>query len=136
AKRSISSPSETARRCSCVRKDWTTRRLPTRWSCRCRRSALRWHGPGGAWSRHTSRFKARAPDARHEEHMQHIDEGTVHAWLDGALPAAEAAAVERHARDCAQCAALVADARGLIAGAARIISALDDVPGGVIPKAS
>ena len=66
--------------------------------------------------------------------MQHLDEGTIHAWLDGALPANEAEAVERHARECAECAALVADARGLIAGAARIVSALDAVPGGVIPS--
>jgi Putative zinc-finger len=66
--------------------------------------------------------------------MQHLDEGTIHAWLDGALAAEQAADVERHARDCAECAALVADARGMIAGAARIVSALDDVPAGVIPK--
>jgi hypothetical protein len=67
--------------------------------------------------------------------MQHLDEGTIHAWLDGALPAHEAAGVERHARECADCAALVADARGVIAGVARIVSALDDVPAGVVPKA-
>jgi hypothetical protein len=65
--------------------------------------------------------------------MQHLDEGTIHAWLDGELPPEQAADVERHARTCAECAALVADARGLIAGAARIVSALDDVPAGVIP---
>lgn len=65
--------------------------------------------------------------------MQHLDEGTIHAWLDGALSAEQAADVERHAGECAECAALVADARGMIAGAARIVSALDDVPAGVIP---
>jgi len=65
--------------------------------------------------------------------MQHLDEGTIHAWLDGALPPEQAADVERHARTCSECATLVADARGVIAGAARIVSALDDVPGGVIP---
>jgi hypothetical protein len=81
-----------------------------------------------------SRFKGMAPGARHEEHMQHLDEGTIHAWLDGALAAEQAAEVERHVRDCADCAAMVADARGMIAGAARIVSALDDVPAGVIPK--
>ena len=65
--------------------------------------------------------------------MQHLDEGTIHAWLDGALPAAEGAAVEAHAADCAECAALVAEARGLIARASGILTALDDVPAGVIP---
>jgi Putative zinc-finger len=65
--------------------------------------------------------------------MQHFDAGTAHAWLDGALPADEQLLIERHVRECAECAALVAEARGLIAGASRIVSALDVVPGGVIP---
>src|SRR5262245_5240978 len=72
--------------------------------------------------------------ASHGDHMQHLDEGTIHAWLDGALSSDESARVEQHSRECAECAAMVADARGLIAGASRIVSALDVVPGGVIPK--
>jgi hypothetical protein len=66
--------------------------------------------------------------------MQHLEEGTIHAWLDGALSGDEAAGVEAHVRQCAQCAAAVGEARGLIAGASRIVSALDVVPGGVIPR--
>jgi hypothetical protein len=66
--------------------------------------------------------------------MQHLDEGMIHAWLDGALSAVESARVERHAAECADCAALVAEARGLVAGASRILSALDDVSG-VLPIA-
>ena len=65
--------------------------------------------------------------------MQHLDEGTIHAWLDGALPAAEATAAEAHAAACAECARLVAEARGLIARASGILTALDAVPAGVIP---
>ena len=65
--------------------------------------------------------------------MQHLDEGTIHAWIDGALPPDEAARVEAHAGSCAQCAAQVAEARGLVAASSRIVSALDTVPGGVIP---
>ena len=68
--------------------------------------------------------------------MQHLDEGTIHAWLDGALPADESTGVERHVAQCRECASLVAEARGMIAGASRIASALDVVPGGVIPKSS
>ncbi len=68
--------------------------------------------------------------------MQHLDEGTVHAWLDDALPPSEAARVEAHVARCAECAALVAEARGLIAGASRITSSLDHVPAGVVPKAA
>jgi hypothetical protein len=68
--------------------------------------------------------------------MQHLDEGTIHAWLDGALDADEAARVEQHAAECATCAAAVAEARGLVAGASRILGALDHVPGGVVPRAT
>ncbi len=67
--------------------------------------------------------------------MQHLDEGTVHAWIDGALPPDESERVAVHVSTCAPCAALVAEARGLIAAASRILTALDDVPGGVIPAA-
>jgi hypothetical protein len=66
--------------------------------------------------------------------MQHPDEGTIHAWIDGELPFDEAAALEAHLNDCAECSALAAEARGLVAASSRIVSALDIVPGGVIPK--
>lgn len=68
--------------------------------------------------------------------MTHIDEGTIHAWLDDALAPDEAARVEEHVRDCTECAAAVAEARGFIAASSRILSALDHVPGGVIPRTS
>ena len=67
--------------------------------------------------------------------MQHPDEGTIHAWLDGALSADEARALEAHVAGCAQCAAVVTEARGLLAASSRILSALDSVPGGVLPAA-
>lgn len=66
--------------------------------------------------------------------MQHLDEGTIHAWLDGALDNAQAAETEAHVAQCASCSAAVAEARGLIAASSRILTALDDVPAGVIPK--
>ena len=65
--------------------------------------------------------------------MQHPDEGTIHAWLDGALAPAEAKRIEEHVASCESCGAAVAEARGLIAAASRILTALDDVPAGVIP---
>lgn len=65
--------------------------------------------------------------------MQHLDEGTIHAWLDGALTADEAARAEAHVKDCAQCQAAVAEARGFIAASSRILTALDNAPRGVIP---
>jgi hypothetical protein len=65
--------------------------------------------------------------------MQHPDEGTIHSWLDGALSAEEATRVESHVSECASCAAAVAEARGFIAASSRILTALDDVPRGVVP---
>ena len=67
--------------------------------------------------------------------MRHLEEGEIHAWLDGAVDAEAAARIEAHIATCAPCAAEVATARGLIAGASRILLALDGVPGGVIPAA-
>ncbi len=67
--------------------------------------------------------------------MQHLDEGTIHAWLDGELPPAEREAAEAHVAQCEQCAAAVAEARGFIAASSRILLALDAVPGGVLPAA-
>lgn len=64
----------------------------------------------------------------------HVDEGTVHAWLDGAFDADDAARVEAHVTTCAVCQAQVAEARGLLAASARVLGALDGVPAGVVPK--
>jgi hypothetical protein len=66
--------------------------------------------------------------------MRHLDEGTIHAWLDGALSAEDERKAEAHAARCTECASAVADARGFIAASSRILAALDNVPAGVIPK--
>lgn len=68
--------------------------------------------------------------------MSHPDEGLIHAWLDGELDAEEAARVERLVAEDAAWAAAAAEARGLIAASARILSHLDSVPGDVLPKDS
>jgi hypothetical protein len=65
--------------------------------------------------------------------MNHLDEGTIHAWLDGALDAEQSRAVEAHVASCRLCADAVAEARGFVAASSRILGALDDVPGNVIP---
>ncbi|MDQ6635428.1 MAG: zf-HC2 domain-containing protein [Gemmatimonadota bacterium] len=69
----------------------------------------------------------------HASRSDHPDEGTIHAWLDGAFDAPTAAAIEAHVASCPSCTERVAEARGLIAGASRVVSALDDVPSGVTP---
>jgi hypothetical protein len=72
----------------------------------------------------------RAMDAGRNDHP---DEGTIHAWLDGAFDARTASALEAHIGLCPSCTERVAEARGLIAGASRVVGALDDVPSGVAP---
>jgi len=62
------------------------------------------------------------------------DEGLIHAWLDEQLPPDEAARVEQLVATDASWAAAAAEARGLIAATSRIVSALDHVPAGVMPK--
>lgn len=56
----------------------------------------------------------------------HLDEGVLHAWIDGELGADDARAVVAHSEACAPCAARVAEARGFVAGSSRILSALDE----------
>jgi anti-sigma factor RsiW len=68
--------------------------------------------------------------------MQHLDEGTIHSWLDGALSGDEAARVGAHVKECPECTAAVAEARGFIAASSRILTALDQAPRGVIPAAA
>lgn len=58
----------------------------------------------------------------------HPDEGTLHAYIDGELPAREATALEAHVRACGSCATALAEARGFVAAASRAISALDTAP--------
>ncbi|MEO8619555.1 MAG: zf-HC2 domain-containing protein [bacterium] len=71
-----------------------------------------------------------------EEDGVHPDEGTIHAWLDGALSASESSHVEAHVATCAPCASRVAEARGLIAGAARVVGLLDEHPAPIMTPAS
>lgn len=55
----------------------------------------------------------------------HLDEGVIHAWLDGELDRDAGREVEAHAAACMTCSGRVAEARGLVAGASRILGALD-----------
>lgn len=59
---------------------------------------------------------------------QHPDEGTLHAYIDGELPRAEAEALEAHIAGCASCSAALAEARGLVAATSKVITALDAAP--------
>ena len=45
--------------------------------------------------------------------MSHVDEGTLHAYLDGELPSAERTALEAHLAECATCRANLTEERAL-----------------------
>jgi len=53
--------------------------------------------------------------------MSHVDEGTLHAYLDGELPSAERAALEAHLADCATCRASLAEERALLERASALL---------------
>ena len=66
--------------------------------------------------------------------MQHVDEGRLHAWLDGELPPAGpegARALERHLDECAACRALAEEERRIRDGASAILRGAD--PGEIAP---
>ena len=53
--------------------------------------------------------------------MSHVDEGTLHAYLDGELPSSERAAVDAHLADCAQCRAMLAEEQALLERASALL---------------
>jgi hypothetical protein len=57
--------------------------------------------------------------------MQHVDEGTLHALLDGELPAEEAAQIRLHFATCPSCSTRLDEARQLLAETERLVSALE-----------
>ncbi|MBL0171229.1 MAG: carboxypeptidase-like regulatory domain-containing protein [Gemmatimonadaceae bacterium] len=64
----------------------------------------------------------------------HVDEGTIHAWIDGAFNVPASATVEAHVSTCSVCQGQVAEARGFIAGASRVVRGLDAVPADVVSR--
>lgn len=64
--------------------------------------------------------------------MSHLDEGQLHALLDGELDETERKAVEAHLESCAECRREFAEARAFMAGADELIAAVE-VPAGTRP---
>ncbi|HET7249292.1 MAG TPA: anti-sigma factor, partial [Gemmatimonadales bacterium] len=73
----------------------------------------RWRAPGAAWSRHTRR-EARL-------NMSHVDEGTLHAYLDGELTPVERERVDTHLKGCPACQARLAEERAIIERSSRLL---------------
>jgi hypothetical protein len=58
-----------------------------------------------------------------ENSMPHVDEGTLHAYLDGELPSAERKTLEAHLADCVSCRTQLADERALLERASALLGA-------------
>ncbi|PYO44021.1 MAG: hypothetical protein DMD33_03980 [Gemmatimonadetes bacterium] len=89
-------------------------RSPPRPGSRGVRWARRWHGRAGAWSRRTKREK--------RVNMSHVDDGTLHAYLDGELSPPETQTVETHVVQCPACRTRLEEERALIARAAELLA--------------
>src|SRR2546428_5978460 len=83
-----------------------TTRSPHRRDWRAARLEPRWRARAGDWS------KRMIQDWK-EDSMSHVDEGTLHAYLDGELPSGERTALEAHLADCATCRANLTEERAL-----------------------
>ena len=66
--------------------------------------------------------------------MSHLDEGTLHAMLDGELSGEEVAEAQAHLDGCAQCQALLAEVEDFFKESNLLIESLD-APGQTAPAA-
>ena len=60
--------------------------------------------------------------------MPHLDEGTLHALLDGEIPSAELPPIQAHLGACAECRARLAEEQELLAESDRLIEVLELPP--------
>src|SRR5437899_2472909 len=58
-----------------------------------------------------------------EDSMPHVDEGTLHAYLDGELPSAERKTLEAHLPECASCRTMLVEERALLDRASALLGA-------------
>jgi hypothetical protein len=65
---------------------------------------------------------------------EHLDEGTLHAYIDGELDSDQLAEVERHLADCAECRQHADEAQSMLAEADDLIERLDPPPFVMLPE--
>src|SRR6266576_274569 len=58
-----------------------------------------------------------------EDSVPHVDEGTLHAYLDGELPSAERKTLEAHLAECARCRTMLEEERALLDRASALLGA-------------
>src|SRR6185295_2080303 len=91
-----------------------TTRSPARPVWRVARSARRWRERAGGW------WKPMTQEAR--GNMSHVDDGTLHAYLDGELAPVERARFEAHVAECAACRGRLEEERALIERASNLLA--------------
>ena len=67
--------------------------------------------------------------------MSHLDEGTLHALLDGELELAEVKEIQTHLGTCAACDSRLQDVKQFLAEADRLVGALE-APAGLQPDSA
>src|SRR6267143_2110380 len=112
--RSTSSRRATGRYCCYGIRDYRTRRSPRRRDWRAARSGRPCRGRAGGWCKPTRRER--------QVSMSHVDEGTLHAYLDGELPPAEARGIDAHLAQCLACRGRFDEERALITRAGELLA--------------
>src|SRR2546422_10926374 len=104
----------TGRYCCCGIRDYRTKRSLPRRDWHAARSARRCRGHAGGWCRPTRRES--------QVSMSHVDDGTLHAYLDGELSPPEAQGVEAHLAQCPGCRGRLEEERTLITRAGELLA--------------
>src|SRR5213596_723168 len=112
--RSMSSRRATGRCSCCGTQDCRTKRSLPRRDWHAARSARRYRGHAGGWCRSTRRES--------QVSMSHVDDGTLHAYLDGELSPPEAQGVEAHLAQCPACRGRLDEERALITRAGELLA--------------
>src|SRR6266850_373938 len=102
-------------RCFCYGiRDYRTKRSPRRPDWRAARSGPRSRGRAGDSCRPTRRER--------QVSMSHVDDGTLHAYLDGELSSAETQGVDAHLAQCPACRGRLEEERALITRAGELLA--------------
>src|SRR5947209_5681275 len=109
-----SSRPATAKRCCCGMQDCRTTRSLPRPDWRAAPWGRPWRARGADWWRRSQRESGMS--------ISHVDDGQLHAYLDGELPQAEAWRLEAHLGECPACRGRLEEQRALIARAGELLA--------------
>src|SRR4029079_8885638 len=97
------------------------------------RSARRSPVPDVGWWKPTGPRSGAGP--RIEGRMSHLDEGTLHALLDGELETHEVAEIQAHLGSCSSCGLRLREVKEFYAEADRLIASVDVEATATMPAA-